>query len=84
MAADRTSTDVARSCAITVGSNRMPAPSSRVAFASSSSNPGVPSPTRLCQTQYDSKDQESEVHTLGRVDDDAHPGAAEVPAWKCI
>src|SRR5215211_5149385 len=42
------------------------------------------SPTRLCQTQYDSKDQESKVHTLSRVDDDAHPGAAEAPAWKCV
>src|SRR5215211_6600945 len=42
------------------------------------------SPTRLCQTQYDSKDQESKVHTLSRVDDDAHPGAAKAPAWKCV
>src|SRR5687768_5575491 len=40
--------------------------------------------SRLCQTQYDPKDQESKVHTLCRVDDDAHPGAAESPARKCV
>jgi hypothetical protein len=40
--------------------------------------------TCQCQTQYDSKDQESKVHTLRRVDDDAHPGAAEAPAWKWV
>ena len=28
----------------------------------------------LCQTQYDAKDQERKVHTLCRMDDDAHPG----------
>src|SRR5215218_7114671 len=38
----------------------------------------------LCQTQYDPKDQESKVHTLCRVDDDAHPGTAEAPARKCV
>ena len=28
-------------------------------------------PTRLCQTQYDSEDQERKIHALSRVDDDA-------------
>ena len=39
---------------------------------------------RLCQTQYDSKDQEGKEYILNRVDDDAHPGAAEAPARKCV
>src|SRR5215208_5256850 len=38
----------------------------------------------LCPTHYDPNDQERKVHTLCRVDDDAHPGAAEAPARKCV
>src|SRR5215218_6505850 len=38
----------------------------------------MPSPIRLRGSGRQS------THTLSRVDDDAHPGAAEAPAWKCV
>ena len=38
---------------------------------------------RLRLTQYDPKDQERKEHTLCRVHDDGHPGAAVAPGGKC-
>ena len=38
----------------------------------------------LGQTQYNPKDQEGKIHTLTRVDDDTHPGAAKSPGWKGV
>ena len=45
---------------------------------------GISKNMLLCQTQYDSKNQESQVHTLTGVEDDTHPGTAEAPGWKGV
>jgi hypothetical protein len=38
----------------------------------------------LRQPQHNAKDEEGQVHTLSRVDDDGHPGSAEAPCRECI
>lgn len=50
-----------------------------------SANPQMPDDdTNLCQAQHKPEDKERKVNTLGRVDDDPHPGAAEAPTGESI